>query len=86
MSARYSETSFDTVHDHALMAVVNLELHGFDAFVCHVSHGTGISKPNPPREFCSVRPVDSVVVVWQTKEPISDSSPVHTLDIIDAQF
>ena len=76
----------DAVHDHALVAIDDLELHARDSVVHDVAQDSRIGEPHPPREMRSVGPVHGVVVGWENAQRFSDGSPVHALYAIDTQL
>ena len=62
----------DAVHDHALVAIGDLELHARESVVHDVAQGTCIGEPHPPREMRAVGRVLGVVVEWKNAQRFSD--------------
>ena len=80
------EVTPDAVHEHALVAMGDLELHAPDSVVHDVAQDTCIGEPHPPREMRAVGPVHGVVVEWKNAQRFSDGSPVHALYVIGTQL
>ena len=84
--ARQPEVSPDAMHEHGLLAVGDLELHGLDSVVDDVAQGTRIGDPHPPREMRTVGPVYGVVVGRKISQRLSDGCPIHHLSVKDTQL
>ena len=83
---RKPEHSLDAVHDHALLAIGDLELDAHDSVVHNDAQGTCFGEPRLPKGMRAVGPSHGVVVGRENAQRFSDGSPVHALYVIGTQL